>query len=230
MSKTYHFDITNKQIKAHVCDFEQNLDGSIYIKFPEFEFSKWIGSDSAGQQLIPYNSPGKGKLSIHGSGIAHVKSFDENSKAEFRVLGSPLLSKDRKTAGIRHLATIFPKKPVIEILKDTFVKPDNIKPMVFVFFAVPFGLNISFQGSFSMDEYEPIPPIIGIGNQALRMHNIFWFSYSSKYMDNWPLATHVHFPDGFICPLFVGVAMKQMRIDIRKPYYSIKDKSVQITI
>jgi hypothetical protein len=230
MSKTYHFDITTKQIKAHICDFEQNSDGSIYIKFPEFEFSKWIGPDSTSRQLIPYDSPGKGKLSIHGSGISHVKTFDNNSKAEFQVLGSPLLSKDGKTAGIRHLATIFPKEPVIETVESTLFKPDNIKPMVFVFFAVPFGLDISFQGSFSMDEYEPIPPIIGVGNQALRMHNIFWFSYSSKYMDNWPLATHVHFSDGFVCPLFVGVATYQIRIDIRNPQYSINGKSVQISI
>lgn len=230
MSKTYHFDITNKWIRAHVCDFEQGTDGSIYIKFPEFEFSKWISEDPTGQQLISYSSSGKGKLSIHGSGVAHVKTFGKNSVAQFQVLGSTLLSKDKKNAGVRHLATIFSKKPVVELIQDGPIEREDIEPMVFVFFAVPSGLNTNFQGSFSIDEYEPLPPIMGIGNQALRMHNIFWFAYRSKHMDHWPLATHVQFTDGFICPLFVGVNSKQMRTDIRKPKYEINDKTLQITI
>jgi len=229
MSKTYHFDITDKKIRAHVCDFEQNLDGSIYIKFPEFEFGKWFNDN--GSQLISYNSPGKGKLSIHGSGIAHIKSYNQDYKAEFQVLGNPLLSKDKLSAGVRHIATIFPRKPDINQIIEESQDNNSLKPMVFIFFAVPFGLNINLQGSFNIDEYEDIPPINGIGNQPLRMHNIFWFSYRSKFMDNWPLATHVYFSNGYDCPLFVGVDKCLMRIDIRKPVYSIRDnKIVDITL
>lgn len=223
--------ITDKEFTYQICKFSQSNDKSIFLSFPGFDKSKWFYANEEGVSLIP--SPGAGKLSIHGSGIGHVKTSD-GMETKFRVAGSPLGGDSEfQSLGARHIATYLPQKPVIvhsDKEESKIIEQYPLHPSVFIFYAIPLGVGVTFNGSFDMDKYSPIPPIIGIGSLPLKYHQIFWVLYRTTNLDSWANGDVVFFNDGYLCPLFYGVGEKKIGLEIRVPKYKLTENKLEITL
>ncbi|MFA5840514.1 MAG: hypothetical protein WC890_07730 [Candidatus Margulisiibacteriota bacterium] len=226
-----------------IFSFSQNKkDGSLYVSWPEMETTKWITfKDNMKENILEVvESPGKGKISFHGSGQAHYKVNDVSNSAYFRVNGNILFDTDKNTVGARHLFTAFIKKPeyipdkskAFNRKHDHSFKADKIKPVIFVFFAVPQkGLNISFQLGFQCDDMESMPSdFLGCGMLPMRIHDIIWFAYRTKYLDDWPKYNHVSYSDGYKVPLFIGQADHSMRVELHSPMYSLDNNNFNINL
>lgn len=94
-----------------ILSFSQRPDGSIYISAPNLATSKWmelVAGDPP--QLWISDIPSAGKLSVHGSGVAHVRA-SAGGDAELRLAGNYLRSEDNQALGLRHLITVFSTQP-----------------------------------------------------------------------------------------------------------------------
>lgn len=219
--------------------FTQRPDGSIYIGSPDLASSKWM-------EIVPGRSPqlqisaipSAGKLSIHGSGVAHVKSL-ESGETELRLVGNYLASGDKQALGLRHILTIFPAKPTripapvaSNRLSDCLIQAQDLKPYVLVFWAVPATkhLMVNISSSFHVDDLETIPPELGFGAFGLRSHSIVWFAYRTKHMARWPAESHLCFHDGFHVPFFFGTGEGTGRLDFRAPKYHLDGNQLQIVV
>jgi len=217
-----------------VVKFTQEDDGSIYITDPSLERAQWVDVSSAlpGSKLVPVSIPQPGKLSVHGSGVVHVKDSGGNSR--LRVKGNDLISQERRTIGLRHIATIFPSEGsavVGQRRTDSVIGIQRHEPGAFVFWAIPSNraLRLNISTEFNASDLEEIPPQTGWGVLPLNIHSVGWFYYRTKNMKRWPDGPVVMHGNGHEVPIFIGTGEGQFRIEIRQPsYMRIDDNRVDI--
>ena len=219
-----------------IMSFTQNrTDSSIYISSPDFSKIKWLSFSSINgePQLIKTDSPGDGKLSIHGSGMTKI----EPNLHDLVVHGSYLYNAQSNSAVVRHLFTIqlaepkfTPVSPVFNRKSDYVIKTKIFSPMKIIFFAIPRinNLSIEFQISFDIDDLEEIPPDSGGGSLDLILHTVFWFAYRTKYMQEWPPNPHVCYYDGYLVPVLIGIGERQFRAELRSPSYKLSSAHLVI--
>src|SRR3990170_171134 len=81
---------------------QSKADGSIYVSAPDFAEFKWVGlsSDTEGRPILfTLDSPGEGKLSLHGSGMATISPHESSLGHQLVVHGNYLLEKDKGGGG-----------------------------------------------------------------------------------------------------------------------------------
>ena len=139
-------------------------DASIYFSAPKFEDITWLVpvlDAKSAPVLMSFQASGPGKLSLHGSGVTHVKPHDGNDPNGFIIRGNILKNSETATLGMRHLATIFmsepkhkPSSPAFARASDWTFRATTMQPLVVVFWAVPLAsrLNIAIEGSFHVDD------------------------------------------------------------------------------
>ena len=219
-----------------VLSFTQSrLDGSIYVSFPDFLNSKFlIFKENEGKiEFFLTDSPGEGKLSIHGSGMAKITPNVHN----LVIHGNFLQDKSNNTLGVRHLFTIqlaepkfSPSSPALNRKSDFIITSKTFKPSVFIFFAIPKikDLSTSFLVHFDIDDLETIPFDGGGGLFELLYHNIFWFAYRTKHMEVWPKNCFISYHDGYLVPVIIGVGDKKFKTELRIPDYKLEESKLSI--
>ena len=236
--------VTDGGPRYHVFSFTQdkNGDGSIYMSSPNFSEIKWIAVEA--NQGIPrlsiVESPGDGKLSVHASGMASIRSHEDPLTRRIVVHGNYLLNLAKSAAGVRHLFTIYmaepralPISPAQNRESDYIINNSkSLSPFVMIFFAVPRMPNftVSIQGSFNIDDLESIPPESGSGVIELPYHLLLWFVYKTKYMDKWPKFPIVCYYDGFSVPLFIGKDEGKFLMELFNPKYELNGSKLTINL
>jgi hypothetical protein len=232
------FFITAGGPHFQIFTFTQARDGSVYVTWPSFSETKWMSFrvENGVPAMSIVDSPGDGKLSLHGSGMAAMRAHDNPRGHSIVIHGHYLLDPAVQTAGIRHLFTAFitepkhlPASAFMNRKTDVGVRTNVFAPYVFVFFAVPGirKLGVNIQASFHVDDLETIPPEFGMGYFGLNLHNIIYFGYRTKHMDRWPQSTYVCYSDGLWVPLILGSGQgdtpddRNARLEIRRPQYEL---------
>jgi hypothetical protein len=219
-----------------VLSFTQSrTDASIYVSSPDFSKVKWlsVSEENDNLKLTVTDSPGDGKLSLHGSGMTKITP----NIPELVVHGNYLLDSNKQDLRARHLFTIQLAKPSFLPASSAFnresdfvISTKKLSPIIIIFFAIPrvSNLTVNFQVGFSLDDVETIPPEGGGGSFELLLHNVFWFAYRTKYMDDWPSNPHICYYDGHIVPVLIGVGERKFRAEFRAPIYQISDGELSI--
>jgi hypothetical protein len=221
----------------------QNTDGSIYFSAPMFQNIEWrLASMGPDQQpvLTSYQVSEQGKLSIHRSGVVHVKAHEATGSTEFAIRGNILKSRDGEVGSVRHLLTVYPAEPQYKPSSppgarktDCIITTQQWHPYVIVFWAVPFTRNlttVSVNGSFQIDDLEEVPPNSGAGAFGLATHSVVWFAYRTKHMQRWPRKSQACYSDGHTVPVFVGTGLGEFRLEYRQPHYSLVGDTLSISL
>ena len=220
----------------------QKADGSIYFSAPMFQNIEWrlpVMSQDGQLLLASHQVSEQGKLSVHGSGVVHVKAHETAGSNDFVVHGNILKSKDGETLSVRHLLTVLPSEPMHKPNSppgarktDCVITTKLWHPYAIVFWAVPIAhpLKISINGSFQADELEVVPPILGWGALSLASHELVWFAYRTKHMQRWPKNSQACYGDGYVVPLFVGTGLGEFRLEYRQPHYSLVEDNLVISL
>jgi hypothetical protein len=204
-TESYHC-LTLRQVRS---------DGSIYLSAPNFSELTWCYLDATDEGIFPailQNVP-PGKLSIHGSGIAHIRDEANPNNCMIRIKGHYLQSAEG--FGVRHLFTIYPSAP--KIMHNTFTEQVRdqritftdgiIKPTALLFWAVPITkqkLTLDFNVEHRADHMnERGHPPFGFGAFPLSKHHIFWIGYQLSHMTDFPHKTLISYHDGGLVPFFV---------------------------
>lgn len=221
---------------------QNRQDGSIYFAAPGFEEIVWIvPALGADQQpvLLSFQTEGDGKLSLHGSGVTHVRPYEKSGANGFSIRGNELRSRDGDRLGARHLMTIFlsepkhrPNSPAGARKSDGVMTTSKWHPFVVIFWAVPGGrpLTVNVQGSFDVDDLEEVPPNGGWGVFSMVHHSIVFFAYRTKHMERWPLNSQAFYSDGYTVPMVIGTGAGQFRIEYREPKYTLSDDTLSIQL
>jgi hypothetical protein len=226
-----------------IFSIEQNKnDGSIYFCAPGFEEIMWtvpaLGADEQ-PVLLSFQNAGDGKLSLHGSGVTHVRPYGSVGLNDFSIRGNELRSRDGERLGVRHLITTLlsepkhrPNSPAMARQSDFAMNTTQWHPYVVIFWAVPANrpMSVSLTGAFHEDDLEEVPPNGGWGSFTLQHHAIVWFAYRTKHMDRWPLNTQAFYSDGHTVPVLIGTGVGQFRIEYRQPTYSLTDDILSIQL
>ena len=221
---------------------QNQTDASIYFSAPLFEEIQWhvpaIGVDEK-PVLVSYQIAAPGKLSLHGSGIVHVKPFGTVGSNEFAIRGNILRSDGGKVLSVRHLLTIFPSEPRHKPNSpagarqtDDLMTTKQWHPYVLIFWAVPLtrSFNVNVTCSFHVDDLEEVPPDSGWGGFNLAMHAIICFAYRTKHMGRWPHNSQGCYSDGHAVPLYIGTGTSQFRLEYRQPSYQLNNDELRITL
>lgn len=221
---------------------QSEKDGSLYIAWPDIENTKWLlANENIPSDKIKFeDSPGKGKISFHGSGRTHFKIHGMPNIPHLILNGNILYNKEQERIGARHLLTVFIKKPeykpdnspVFNRKHDQLFRTDKLKPTIFIFFAIPQKrLHISFNFGLQVKDMENIPnDILGYGLFPMRLHVIFWLAYRTKHLNDWPKYNYASFSDGYKVPLFIGQANHSMRVELCNPIYSLNEDNLHISL
>jgi hypothetical protein len=217
-------------------------DASVYFSAPNFEEIDWlvpaIGEDR-NPILLSYKATGPGKLSLHGSGEAHVRPYEYVSPTEFVFRGNMLKSRDGESLGVRHLLTLFfaeplhqPNSPATARQSDYVIEAKQFHPYVIILWAVPaiHALTVSINGSFNVDDLEEVPPNAGWGTFTLVQHSIVWFAYRTKHMARWPRNSQACYYDGHAVPMLIGTSVGAFRLEFRQPTYTLVDDRLTIAL
>jgi hypothetical protein len=217
-------------------------DGSIYFSAPRFAEIAWLMPVNVEQQqpvLLSYQASGQGKLSLHGSGVTHVRPYESTSANEFAIRGNQLRARTGESLGVRHLLTIFPAEPTHKPNSpatarrtDCVMTTKEWHPLVFIFWAVPLfpSFTVSVTGSFHADDLQEIPPNSGWGAFGLALHAIVWFAYRTKHMDRWPKHSQASYADGHAVPLLIGTGPGHFRLEYRQPSYTLVNTALTIAL
>jgi hypothetical protein len=208
--------ITEGKEHFQIFKFSQAKDGSIYATWPDFTKTNWvnIAFTETGPTSKISNSPGEGKLTIHGSGMAgfraHVGSYNDGIVIHGNLLKNP---KDNNL-GIRHLFTAqinqphyLPNSPASNRKSDYIIKATKLVPAILVFFAIPIvqKISIEFKMAGSANDLIPAggtePSFLGFHIIELTQHMIFWLAYN---LDISELLTHL-FQFGLTHPFQFGL-------------------------
>lgn len=214
---------------------QSKTDASIYVSSPDFSEIKWLSASisNGALQINVTDSPGDGKLSLHGSGMTKITP----NIHELVVHGNYLLDAHKQALGVRHLFTIqlskpsfTPKSPALNRDSDFIISTKKLAPIAMIFFAIPrvSNLIVNFRVGFNIDDLDSIPPEGGGGSFELLMHNIFWYAYRTKHMDEWAPNPHICYYDGNIVPVMVGTGNRIMRLEFRNPEYKITNTELFI--
>jgi hypothetical protein len=219
---------------------QNQTDGSIYFSAPDFGEIDWLMPSVGADQvpiLLSHKAGAPGKLSLHGSGVTHVRPYESIGRSEFAIRGNALKSLDGATLGVRHLLTLFlpeplhrPESPAMARKSDYSVRSKELHPYVMVFWAVPaskaFTVNIT--GSFHVDDLEEVPPNSGWGYFNMLTHAIVWFAYRTKHMSRWPRNAQACYHDGHTVPLLIGTGEGMFRLELRQPKFTLTDTELTI--
>lgn len=228
--------VSDGENSYQVLSFTQGrTDASIYVSSPDFSKVKWLQVSKANgsPQLTVTDSPGDGKLSIHGSGMTKISP----NIHELVVHGNYLLDQSKQALGIRHLFTLqlakpdfLPSSPALNRESDFVISTKKLSPIIIIFFAIPRmnNLAVNFQVSFNIDDCESIPPEGGGGAFELLLHNVFWFAYRTKHMDDWPSNPYICYYDGNIVPVLIGTGERKFRAEFRAPVYQLSNGELSI--
>lgn len=214
-----------------ICTVSQNqYDGSIYFSAPNFGEMDWLVpmfEPNSPPSLLTFRAGAQGKLSLHGSGVSHVRPHESYGSNEFVIRGAALKDPDGKSLGVRHLLTVFlsepthrPTSPGGARKTDYIITAKTKQPYVLVFWAVPLVsqvLSICIRGSFHVDDLESVPPDAGWGGFSLMQHGVIWFAYRTKHMDRWPRSAQACYFDGYFVPLLVGTGTGTFRLELKRP-------------
>lgn len=216
-------------------------DGSIYLGSLEFTSFEWLTFKLENNQLHPFKltQNSDGHLSIHASGQTRITSSEHDEK--LIVNGHHLLKKVEKDISLRHLFTMFPRKPIENPKSEAGARSSDViintskqlKPFVILAYALPrVGLNINLQTSFCIDDLEPedIPGVLGVVTFPLIHHDIFMVIYRTKFMDDWPKKHMVQYADGIILPMFFGEEERRIKVNFVIPEFSLDNKELTIKI
>jgi hypothetical protein len=233
--------IRSKDRLSQLFSFAQKPDGSIYCASPDFEGATWVTVDvnARGGTILQTSGIGKGKLSLHGSGMAAIRPNHDPRGHRLIIKGNHLFNKEKSVIGARHLLTVFPKEPqynpenspLFNRESDYCIEAhEKLNPLVLVFFAVPQnGLSIRFNCSFHQDDLVMIPnDVLGLHGFGFRYHDVFWFAYRTKHMEKWPKESQICYHDGFTFPIFIGTGNGSYRLEFRFPKYSLVEKEFSI--
>jgi hypothetical protein len=233
--------IRAKDRTCQIFTFTQNRDGSIYCSFPDFADAKWLSIQATddGLHLIGTKAIGSGKASFHGSGMVAVRSNSDPKGHRLVFKGNHLLDKKKGTAGMRHLFTIFMKEPthypetspLFNRNSDCCMEAnEELRPLVLVFFAVPQkGIVVKFEFGIHERDLVNFPEdILGLSKFGLRYHDVIWFAYRTRYMEKWPKEAHICYLDGHTFPIFVGAGPGVLRLEYRRPQYSLSNHELSI--
>lgn len=219
---------------------QSKKDGSIYLGSPEFTSFEWLTFERKDGDLKPFKvqQDQDGHLSFHGHGQVHVKP--KEGLYQLPIQGQHLLKLTEKDISLRHLFTLFPKKPehmpVPEALKrkgDQIVQSSEIfRPFVVAAFALPrIGLQLNFQMSFEIDDLETVPGgMLGTYLFPLVHHDIFMMFYRTKNMNDWPKRSMLQYLDGVSVPLFFGKPDRMISVQFRQPQFTISGKNLNIVL
>ncbi|NIM46909.1 MAG: hypothetical protein GTN40_01990 [Candidatus Aenigmarchaeota archaeon] len=220
---------------------QSKSDGSIYLSSLEFANFEWLTFKFDGKDIKPFkiSQQTNGHLSIHGSGQTRITS--DIRKEKLIINGHHLLKKIEKDISLRHLFTIFPKKPTrlsksvmgsrkSDVLMSSIKK---LKPFVMIAYALPrANLRVEFMSSFCIDDLEPedIPGILGFVQFPLIYHEIFSVIYRTKYMNQWPKKHMIQYTNGILVPIFKGEPGKKIKVEFRIPKFSLDSGKLTIEI
>ncbi|MBK9391890.1 MAG: hypothetical protein IPN68_17480 [Bacteroidetes bacterium] len=180
--------ITEGSEHYQIFTFSQKGDGSIYCNWPDFSKTRWITVDitANGPASKIVKSPGDGKLTIHGTGMAGVRANDGVYKDGIVIHGNYLVNPEDNKLGVRHLFTAQINKPysmpdsaVFNRESDYVITCNKIEPIVLVFFAIPIvkEVSINFNLSGHVDDLIPEggtqPSFLGFHIIELRQHLVF---------------------------------------------------------
>jgi hypothetical protein len=243
MSET--FDFPNRRLFLSdgnkfykVLSLTQNKsDASIYVFFPDYQDINWLTvvNENGIPKIEKIESPGEGKLSVHGSGMSKISP----NVHDLVIHGSHLADMENKVAGVRHLFTMRlakpfyePPSPAFNRKSDYVINSKNWTPINLIFFAIPRikPIKIQFTMSFHIDELETVPPEGGGGIIELVLHNVFWYAYRTKFMDDWVPKPHVCYLDGYIVPVLMGAEGKKAIAQFRFPQYRLTNDELIITL
>jgi len=211
--------------------FSQNRkDGSIYFSAPNFGEINWLIplNGDLTPVLLAYKVGDQGKLSLHGTGVAHTSPHSAMGQNKFRVPGHELKAQQGQSLGVRHLVTVLisepshlPPSPAFNRRNDGAFHSKELHPYVIVFWAVPVvsGLSINLNGSFAVDDLEEVPPHAGWNMFRLPLHYVLWFAYRTKYMNRWPSEMQACYCDGYFVPMIIGAGEEGVRLELRRPNY-----------
>jgi hypothetical protein len=226
--------ISSGDERLQVLSFTQSTDSSIYVTTPDTASCRWLELAGNPPTLSVQEIPATGKLSVHGSGIAHVRPGQDHD-VELRLAGNYLANPDKDVLGVRHLCTVFPTQPVAvpaTRVADCLLQTATVRPYVFVFWAVPAHrpIQVRVNASFRAEDLERVPPDSGFGSFTLRTHAVVWFAYRTAHMESWPAHSHFAFHDGFYTPTLIGTGTGACRLELREANYSLRDDQVNISM
>jgi len=222
----------------HVLSFTQSrADSSIYVSSPDFSEAKWLNvtNKNGNLELAVTDSRGDGKLSIHGSGMTKITP----NVHDLVIHGNYLFNQTKNALGVRHLFTLqlakpnfVPFSPAFNRESDYVISTKQLKPIIIIFFAIPRvkKLTVNYQVSFQVDDLDSIPPEGGGGTFELLLHNVFWYAYRTRHMDEWPQNPYICYYDGHLVPMLIGVGEKQFRAEFRIPTYELSDTELHLKL
>lgn len=221
---------------------QNRQDGSIYFSAPGFEEIVWIVPALGENQqpvFLSYQAGGDGKLSLHGSGVTHVRPYERSGTNGISIRGNELRSRDGDRLGARHLMTILPSEPKHRPnsppgarQSDGVITTKYWHPYVIIFWAVPASqpLTVNIQSSFEVDDLEEVPPNSGWGGFSMVHHSIVFFAYRTKHMERWPLNSQAFYSDGHTVPMVVGTGVGKFRVEYRVPTYTLTNDILSIQL
>lgn len=225
------------------CTIEQNKnDSSIYFSSPNFGDINWLAlkfNSSLEPVLLEFSSDFQGKLSLHGSGITHVRPHNSYGTNEFTISGAALKDPNGEALGVRHLVTLFisepnhiPSSPANARKSDYTITTATKQPYILVFWAVPLQSIdiIKINYSFHVDDIESVPPDAGWGGFSLLNHGIIWLAYRTKHMSSWPISTQACYLDGSLVPMFIGTGVGTYRLELKQPRYLLTGNELEISL
>ncbi len=239
MSGECRFFLTEGAEHWQLFTFVQNKnDASIYVGSPSFADIKWltVGVHPA-EPLRILDSPGGGKLSLHGTGLTHVRAHDGTSEDGLVFSGNILMGAGN--LGVRHMFTVLiskpehlPQSPAFNRKSDQSVHTKALLPHVFIFWAVPATrkLTVEVSASFNAEDLESVPPESGWGTFGLALHSVVWFAYRTKHMQRWPRHPQVCFHDGYTVPMLIGTSEGGCRLEVRAPRYAFDGAALSIRV
>lgn len=217
-------------------------DSSIYFSSPNFENINWLSiklSSNLEPVLLSFSSDAQGKLSLHGSGITHVRQHNSYGTNEFTISGAALKDPNNETLGVRHLVTLFisephhfPASPANARKTDYTISTTIAQPYILIFWAVPLQSidTIKINFSFHVDDIESVNPDAGWGGFSLLSHGIIWLAYRTKHMSVWPKNTQACYLDGSLVPMFIGTGIGNYRLELKQPKYSLTGNELEISL
>lgn len=222
---------------------QERKDGSLYLSDPDFKNSRWLEViDREGKpQLQVVESPGEGKFSIHPDGRTHIRDNQKPGEHPIRIRGSLLIDRVNNTCGVRHLLTVFPRKPyfqphdssVFNRKSDQLLQSkEALVPFNVILFAIPGEIRrTNCRFIFDQNDLAKIPEdFMGWGQFRFPYHQVAWFMYKTKSMDQWPKHSYYHFHDGSRVPVFIGSGNNEMDVALCQPTYQVRDNVLSIVI
>lgn len=217
---------------GHVFSFTQKSDGSIYVSTPSFRDTQFLSVGIDGRASV-VNSPGDGKLSLHGSGTSHVRTNDGSVKI-LKVEGAILADMRKGQLGLRHLfsASISEPKPsgvspAHSRKSDYSIAAKKLEPHIFVFWAIPKGFIDRVRATVTLPGRKVE---VNWGGFEMLFHGLMWLAYRTESMNNWPPSTLICTLDGAHVPMLFPQFGENLGMVVRLPKWQVDDTKLLVEL